>query len=197
MTELEFELEFKKRKLQKRKQRRMELLIIGAHLGVVLVLLYWMFGIGMVHGRSMRPAYRDGDLFLYQRRLFREPDYGDVVVIHRQDLERDIVKRIAGKPGDVIDLDDLAPTEKTTGTEPLLKGIFAGLLEMGNGQRKRKSCSGNRTGMTGSPCPIPYRKDATSVWGITARGQKTAGSLEHSAGGRLPGRFSHSSGCHR
>ena len=43
MTELEFELEFKKRKLQKRKQRRMELLIIGAHLGVVLVLLYWMF----------------------------------------------------------------------------------------------------------------------------------------------------------
>ena len=80
MTELEFELEFKKRKLQKRKQRRMELLIIGAHLGVVLVLLYWMFGIGMVHGRSMRPAYRDGDLFLYQRRLFREPDYGDVVV---------------------------------------------------------------------------------------------------------------------
>lgn len=56
MTELEFELEFKKRKLQKRKQRRMELLIIGAHLGVVLVLLYWMFGIGMVHGRSMRPA---------------------------------------------------------------------------------------------------------------------------------------------
>ena len=107
MTELEFELEFKKRKLQKRKQRRMELLIIGAHLGVVLVLLYWMFGIGMVHGRSMRPAYRDGDLFLYQRRLFREPDYGDVVVIHRQDLERDIVKRIAGKPGDVIDLDDL------------------------------------------------------------------------------------------
>ena len=131
MTELEFELEFKKRKLQKRKQRRMELLIIGAHLGVVLVLLYWMFGIGMVHGRSMRPAYRDGDLFLYQRRLFREPDYGDVVVIHRQDLERDIVKRIAGKPGDVIDLDDLAPTEKTTGTEPLLKGIFAGLLEKG------------------------------------------------------------------
>lgn len=79
MTELEFELEFKKRKLQKRKQRRMELLIIGAHLGVVLVLLYWMFGIGMVHGRSMRPAYRDGDLFLYQRRLFREPDYGDVI----------------------------------------------------------------------------------------------------------------------
>ena len=104
MTELEFELEFKKRKLQKRKQRRMELLIIGAHLGVVLVLLYWMFGIGMVHGRSMRPAYRDGDLFLYQRRLFREPDYGDVVVIHRQDLERDIVKRIAGKPGDVIEI---------------------------------------------------------------------------------------------
>ena len=176
MTELEFELEFKKRKLQKRKQRRMELLIIGAHLGVVLVLLYWMFGIGMVHGRSMRPAYRDGDLFLYQRRLFREPDYGDVVVIHRQDLERDIVKRIAGKPGDVIDLDDLGHLtrngERAAETEILL-------------------------GMTGSPCPIPYRKDATSVWGITARGQKTAGSLEHSAGGRLPGRFSHSSGCHR
>ena len=31
----------------------------------------------------------------------------------------------------VINLDDLAPTEKTTGTEPLLKGIFAGLLEKG------------------------------------------------------------------
>lgn len=31
----------------------------------------------------------------------------------------------------VIDLDNLAPTEKTTGTEPWLKGIFAGLLEKG------------------------------------------------------------------
>lgn len=31
----------------------------------------------------------------------------------------------------VIDLNDLAPTDKTTGTEPLLKGIFAGLLEKG------------------------------------------------------------------
>ena len=31
----------------------------------------------------------------------------------------------------VIDLDHLEPTEKTTGTEPLLKGIFAGLLKSG------------------------------------------------------------------
>ena len=31
----------------------------------------------------------------------------------------------------VIDLNDLAPTSKTTGTEVLLKGIFAGLLEKG------------------------------------------------------------------
>lgn len=31
----------------------------------------------------------------------------------------------------VINLDDIAPTEKTTGTEPLLKGIFAGLREKG------------------------------------------------------------------
>ncbi|MEE1031377.1 MAG: galactokinase family protein [Ruminococcus sp.] len=31
----------------------------------------------------------------------------------------------------VIDLNDLAPTAKTTGTEVLLKGIFAGLLEKG------------------------------------------------------------------
>lgn len=30
-----------------------------------------------------------------------------------------------------IDLNDLEPTDKTTGTEPLLKGIFAGLREMG------------------------------------------------------------------
>lgn len=32
----------------------------------------------------------------------------------------------------VIDLDNLAPTDKTTGTEPLLKGIFAGLRERGH-----------------------------------------------------------------
>lgn len=95
MTELEFELEFKKRKLQKRKQRRMELLIIGAHLGVVLVLLYWMFGIW--HGTRQIPCAPLTGMeicFCIQRRLFREPDYGDVVVIHRQDLERDIVKRM-------------------------------------------------------------------------------------------------------
>lgn len=107
MTELEFELELRKRKLQKRKQRRMELLLVCVHVGLILLLVYWMFGIGIVYGRSMRPAYREGDLFLYQRRFFGEPDYGDVVVIHRKDLERDIVKRIAGKPGDVIDMDEL------------------------------------------------------------------------------------------
>lgn len=106
MTELEFELELKKRKLQKRRQRRIELLVVCAHVGVLLVLLYWMFGIGMVYGRSMRPAYREGDLFLYQRRFYDEPDYGDVVVIHRTGMERDIVKRIAGKPGDVIEMDE-------------------------------------------------------------------------------------------
>ena len=106
MTELEFELELKKRKLQKRKQRKIELLIVCAHVGAVFVLVYWMFGIGVVYGRSMRPAYREGDMFLYQRRFFGEPDYGDVVVIHRKNLEQDIVKRIAGKPGDVIEMDD-------------------------------------------------------------------------------------------
>lgn len=105
MTELEFELELKKRRLQKRRQRRIELLVACAYAGVLLVLLYWMFGIGMVYGRSMRPAYREGDLFLYQRRFYGGPDYGDVVVIHREDLGRDIVKRIAGKPGDVIEMD--------------------------------------------------------------------------------------------
>lgn len=105
MTELEFELELKKRKLQKSKQRRVELLVACAHVGVLLVLLYWMFGIGMVYGRSMRPAYREGDLFLYQRRFYGGPDYGDVVVIHRTGMGRDIIKRIAGKPGDVIEMD--------------------------------------------------------------------------------------------
>lgn len=108
MTELEFELELKKRKYREKRQMRAFVAGVLLWAGVLWTLLYGAFGIALVDGNSMRPAYRDGDLVLYMRSFTGEPDYGDVIILHMGAQSNDIqmLKRIAGKPGDVIRVDE-------------------------------------------------------------------------------------------
>ena len=108
MIGLEFELERRKRKLKNRKQKRDFLLWTVGWMLLLWVLLYGIFGIAFVEGSSMRPAYYEGDLVLYQRRFLGEPDYGDVVIarMHMEGKDINVIKRIAGRPGDVIDIDE-------------------------------------------------------------------------------------------
>jgi len=59
----------------------------------------------VVQDRSMEPAFRPGDRLLLDPTAYRstEPAYGDVVVVEDPfDMERYLLKRIAGLPGDYI-----------------------------------------------------------------------------------------------
>lgn len=60
-----------------------------------------------VSGDSMAPTYTSGQPVLIQK--WGLPDClnrGDVVIIHREDLHRDIVKRIVALPGDTVQITD-------------------------------------------------------------------------------------------
>ena len=105
MTAEEFELEGKKRQLKKKKSRFESgiAMLTGLLLGAGII--YGVLGIGFVKGSSMRPSYYNGDLILYRKCFYGELEYGDVVVIHTGSSD-DVIKRIAGKPGDVIEIDD-------------------------------------------------------------------------------------------
>ena len=69
-------------------------------------LLHRMYGISIVSGNSMRPAFLEGDLILYERGGLEKLRYGDVVILQSW-LEKDkhYVKRIKGVPGDIISVD--------------------------------------------------------------------------------------------
>ena len=99
-----FELDMQMIKLRDKKQKRrvwtMRLLTLLA----ASLLCFFVFGISVVQGDSMRPVYRDGDLVFFIR-IPDSPDYGDVVII--EDPEgKEVIKRIAGLAGDTITVYD-------------------------------------------------------------------------------------------
>ena len=64
-------------------------------------LLSFVFGIFIVQGDSMRPAYQDGDLVFMIRVLPKGVTYDNVVIL--EDAEgKEVIKRIVGLPGDQI-----------------------------------------------------------------------------------------------
>lgn len=62
----------------------------------------------VIRGRSMTPTLRDGDQYLLNRiaYLFREPNRGDLVVIHDPGHTDMAIKRIIGLPGDKVEVRD-------------------------------------------------------------------------------------------
>lgn len=82
---------------------------------VVAILLaalikHFIFNTTMVMGHSMEPTLHEGDrmICLVFPLYYSEPDYGDIVIV-KSPLEgdrRDFVKRVVGRPGDVLDLKD-------------------------------------------------------------------------------------------
>ncbi len=83
-----------------REKKRRFRLWAGRALLVIFIawLLSFVFGIFVVQGDSMRPAYQDGD-------LPKGVTYDNVVIL--EDAEgKEILKRIVGLPGDTITLYD-------------------------------------------------------------------------------------------
>jgi signal peptidase I len=76
-------------------------------LAVVCLALWFIFtfvfGIRQMHGESMYPKLRDGDLILYYR-LQQDYNIGDVVVCEADNLSR--IARIVAQGGDVVEVNE-------------------------------------------------------------------------------------------
>ena len=79
-------------------------LTIGCAVLIFLIALIFVQP-GVVSGASMEPNYYNGDRFFMVRDWIDDDyDYGDVVCVKMDD--KILIKRIIGKPGDVIELID-------------------------------------------------------------------------------------------
>lgn len=70
---------------------------------IVYLLMAYVLGIVIIRGDSMLPTYADCDTVLILR-IGYTPDYGDVLVCSSSNYP--IIKRVVGKPGDIIDIQD-------------------------------------------------------------------------------------------
>ena len=100
-----YAIEMQRLKLRDQKRRlrtwAMRILILL----IVALICFCIFGVSIVQGDSMRPAYQDGDLVFMTRVLPKDVTYGDVVIIEDPD-GKEVIKRIAGLPGDTITVYD-------------------------------------------------------------------------------------------
>ncbi len=74
---------------------------------IVLMLLIFTLLIrpATVFGSSMVPTLHGGDRLILQQIGYNDPQYGDIIVVDTPQLEEPaIVKRVIGRPGDVIDI---------------------------------------------------------------------------------------------
>lgn len=74
----------------------------------VMLLLAIVFRIIVVNGPSMKTTLLDGDyLLLLSNTFYKEPQYGDVVVVSKQSYDhgKPIVKRVIATEGQTVDID--------------------------------------------------------------------------------------------
>lgn len=82
----------------------LSLLLLGC---AVRLLSAYVVQLYFVSGDSMVPTYTSGQPVLIQKWGMPEDlTRGDVVIIHHEDLHRDIVKRIVALPGDTVQITD-------------------------------------------------------------------------------------------
>ncbi len=75
---------------------------------IVCLLFLLVFRVVVVSGHSMNQTLLDGDYLLLISNLFyREPEYGDIVVISKQSFDNGspIVKRVIATEGQTVDID--------------------------------------------------------------------------------------------
>lgn len=88
------------------KNRRFLLFLFLLGSGIYL-LSHFCIQLYFITGVSMEPSYTSGEPVLIQK--WDLPDClhtNDVIIIHREDLGRDIVKRIVALPGDTVRITD-------------------------------------------------------------------------------------------
>ena len=91
-------------KIREEKRKRKMRTERTAILFVVWLLVFRVCGIMRVDGNSMRPACHPGDIVFFLRILPDGVGYGDAVILKDASGEY-LIKRIAGLPGDVMEVD--------------------------------------------------------------------------------------------
>lgn len=90
--------------------RQLRLFMMWAFCFVLLLKLFYVSAFE-IEGPSMLPTYHDGERIIAEKVSYRmhEPEYKDVVIVRVTNKEGranaiNIIKRIVGKPGDVIEV---------------------------------------------------------------------------------------------
>lgn len=104
MTARDYEIELELMRLREKRRRKKFLLGLAAWCAAIWAVLHLLFGIAVVEGNSMRPAFLPGDIVLYKRGTSGGLSCKDVVLVDTA-LHETVIKRIAGLPGDIIDVD--------------------------------------------------------------------------------------------
>lgn len=83
-----------------------ELLSLQKIVIVVMAVNTFLFTFCVVHGSSMSPTLHEGDFVLLQI-IGYTPEYGDIIVTDtNNNLNENLVKRVIGLSGDIIDFDE-------------------------------------------------------------------------------------------
>ena len=95
-----------------------QLEIIVVFFAVAAILFAFVFKTCKVDGDSMKNTLHNEENVLIWS-LFYTPDYGDIVVIHDNDtLQKPIVKRVIGLPGDSVHVEHYINSMKVVVTHP-------------------------------------------------------------------------------
>lgn len=86
----------------RRRAARRFLVVLGVTALATYLLFGVLFGVALVEGSSMEPAYQDGDLVLFSR-MDGAYAAGDVVLVGNG-FRTDLIKRVIATPGQDVDL---------------------------------------------------------------------------------------------
>jgi signal peptidase I len=79
---------------------------------ILTLLIFWLVnsltGRFRIEGPSMLPTLHEGEQVLVNKGAyyFDEPQHGDIVVLQSPDDSKNLIKRVIGLPGDVIEIDN-------------------------------------------------------------------------------------------
>lgn len=100
---------------------------------VLITINVFFFRLSGVRGGSMLNTLRENDQIIIRVIGYNEPEYGDIVVIKCDNIPNEpLVKRVIGKPGDVIDFNITSGTLYLNGVEQYEPYIRETMREFGN-----------------------------------------------------------------
>jgi len=92
--------------LTNRQKRKISLELIFC--GLIMIGVYTVFnlfvGLAIIHGSSMNPTLQDGSVIIMNKQT-TNLEYGDIVIINENVYGKELIKRVIGKEGDIIDID--------------------------------------------------------------------------------------------